>query len=1008
MKQLRFFLSTLFLLVATWASADYVSATYHFVDEINVNGVTYRLYYVQAPYGYDHQFTKSLGSVARIKSLSGVSKSQFVIPKTVYSDNVAYEVEGISKYFDASGNPSTLTSLTFAGPVGTTFLGMEVDRMWKDFSWNITIWNVKDLIGEDDGVNFDLMRLSSLKELRIPSLKVQGTPDTWTFAGYSKLSDIYFTNCRPILSSGMFTWAGSITIHIPPEYINSSLHDSAVWNLFRDIVPYYSTFTATINNQSNGPASVKSLGLDDYSSDHLGETVLSVSSQSTKTQDFAIGKNYVVMASYDKDTNNKPTLMRNGVAVTTFDVDDHTVGYQETDVQEVITYVITSNYKQCRLSFQAGNDYKAGTYTVRNNGQTIQGNISAANFIDCDYGSSVSLSMPATPYLLSGNPTLYKYSTTTTQALTPMLEDGIYTISFDVPNESLARFNYAYTIPATESVDPVIKVFRMGEGNVMLKTFWDWRDQDESYNNVHTFNCQQAITTTTIPFPTGNNGWGFELKMTPLKGQTLRNFMVALAREPNDGEGEFPVIVWEDELGSAQNFYDEETNTYTFIIDLEAGYGEANYGMQSLDVIIDMGPEHTVIEDGNKQTFVRQGGSGRVWLDYELYTAGLDPDIEVGTTTITIPDYSSELDCTNADLYIEEVKGEKFTAYRDGVNVTSEFAYQSGEYHYNFDSADKKDNHRQSSVWTLLFEKDETVVMGYDWKTITQNAPEGTKVTVVYENEEDEHVLTAGANDIHINASGLQSVRIDLPEAEGCTPLLTRNGDDMSSQMMLTDGIYSLTIPVLQVEDATWVIGTQVDVSALGLPTWTVVQTNGVKDSQIEFTGGNHETANCTDANTVVPIDPEGVTSVKLMVPLARYQVKLEDPNGMTLAVIKLVREENGLGLAEAKKLVDAYPVILKSFANKNDAQAYVAKLAALGAVAELTQLKVFKDGVDVSDELTASTDNMFIETSAADIAKATWMITTEAIINHFDSNQDGETSISDVTKIVNKILGKQ
>ena len=55
MKQLRFFLSTLFLLVATWASADYVSATYHFVDEINVNGVTYRLYYVQAPYGYDQR-----------------------------------------------------------------------------------------------------------------------------------------------------------------------------------------------------------------------------------------------------------------------------------------------------------------------------------------------------------------------------------------------------------------------------------------------------------------------------------------------------------------------------------------------------------------------------------------------------------------------------------------------------------------------------------------------------------------------------------------------------------------------------------------------------------------------------------------------------------------------------------------------------------------------------------------------------------------------------------------
>lgn len=467
MKQLRLLLTALFLLMATWANADYVDATYTLVKETNVNGVSYRLYEVTAPMGYELEYTKTLGHVARITSLAGVSTSKFVIPEVVYEGGCSYLVEGISQYYDPSNNPTSLTSLTFEGSVGTEFIGKEVGQMYQGFSWNVTRWNVNKLLGEDDGVNFDLMRLSSLKELRIPSLNRQGTSDTWSFAGYSNLHDIYFTDCRPTLTTGMFTWASGITIHIPSEYITDNLQNSAVWCLFKAIVPYYSKFTATVVNQSSGLARVNSLGTDNYSNDAPGWTDLSVSSQSTKSMEFSTGENYVVMAKYDNATCNKPTLTRNGATVTTFDIDDQTVAYQETNVQEAINYLVESNYKQCRLSFQAGTAYVAGTYTVKSNGMTVKGNI-RDKFIDCDYGSKVTLSMPATPYLLANSLKLTKYgSSTTTQSLSlPTPEEGNYTITFNVPEVNSARFNYSYIIPATVEEAPVITIIRMGEGEV--------------------------------------------------------------------------------------------------------------------------------------------------------------------------------------------------------------------------------------------------------------------------------------------------------------------------------------------------------------------------------------------------------------------------------------------------------------------------------------------------------------------------------------------------------------
>ncbi len=65
------------------------------------------------------------------------------------------------------------------------------------------------------------------------------------------------------------------------------------------------------------------------------------------------------------------------------------------------------------------------------------------------------------------------------------------------------------------------------------------------------------------------------------------------------------------------------------------------------------------------------------------------------------------------------------------------------------------------------------------------------------------------------------------------------------------------------------------------------------------------------------------------------FDVVLKDIGANKIAVIKVVKEATGLGLADAKKAVEALGVI-KENAPKADAEALVAKLKEAGATAEL------------------------------------------------------------------------
>ena len=66
------------------------------------------------------------------------------------------------------------------------------------------------------------------------------------------------------------------------------------------------------------------------------------------------------------------------------------------------------------------------------------------------------------------------------------------------------------------------------------------------------------------------------------------------------------------------------------------------------------------------------------------------------------------------------------------------------------------------------------------------------------------------------------------------------------------------------------------------------------------------------------------------------FEVVLADAGAEKIKVIKVVREITGLGLGEAKALVDGAPKTLKEAASKEDAEAIKAKLEEVGAKVEL------------------------------------------------------------------------
>ncbi len=101
-------------------------------------------------------------------------------------------------------------------------------------------------------------------------------------------------------------------------------------------------------------------------------------------------------------------------------------------------------------------------------------------------------------------------------------------------------------------------------------------------------------------------------------------------------------------------------------------------------------------------------------------------------------------------------------------------------------------------------------------------------------------------------------------------------------------------------------------------------------------------------ADLVKAIEEEfGVSAAAVAAPVAgaagaaaeeksSFNVVLKDAGANKIQVIKVVRDATGLGLKEAKDLVDGAPKAVKEGANKDEAEELKAKFEAVGAVVEL------------------------------------------------------------------------
>ena len=99
-------------------------------------------------------------------------------------------------------------------------------------------------------------------------------------------------------------------------------------------------------------------------------------------------------------------------------------------------------------------------------------------------------------------------------------------------------------------------------------------------------------------------------------------------------------------------------------------------------------------------------------------------------------------------------------------------------------------------------------------------------------------------------------------------------------------------------------------------------------------------------ADLVKAIEEEfGVSAVAAAAPAAgaaaaeektSFDVVLKEAGANKIQVIKVVRDATGLGLKEAKELVDGAPKTVKEGVNKDEAEELKAKFTEVGAVVEL------------------------------------------------------------------------
>jgi len=87
--------------------------------------------------------------------------------------------------------------------------------------------------------------------------------------------------------------------------------------------------------------------------------------------------------------------------------------------------------------------------------------------------------------------------------------------------------------------------------------------------------------------------------------------------------------------------------------------------------------------------------------------------------------------------------------------------------------------------------------------------------------------------------------------------------------------------------------------------------------------------------SAAAPVAVAGAAAAPVAEEKTEFDVVLTEAGSEKIKVIKVVREITGLGLKEAKAVVDEAPKTIKEAVAKDEADAIIAKLAEVGAKAE-------------------------------------------------------------------------
>ncbi len=123
-----------------------------------------------------------------------------------------------------------------------------------------------------------------------------------------------------------------------------------------------------------------------------------------------------------------------------------------------------------------------------------------------------------------------------------------------------------------------------------------------------------------------------------------------------------------------------------------------------------------------------------------------------------------------------------------------------------------------------------------------------------------------------------------------------------------------------------------VDDFVSALKEWTVVDVmNAIKAIETEF-----GVTAAAPVAVAAPAGGGGGASPAAEAEQTEFQVVLSGAGDAKIGVIKVVREITGLGLKEAKDLVDQAPKPVKQGVNREEAEAVLKKLKDAGAAAEI------------------------------------------------------------------------